>query len=1000
MKGRSLALVLVVALSWTAVPGHAQTALKLPPPELGGLVPLAALPLDKPPVPLPPLAAPPIPQGLPELPPAKLVSDPSQRPVAPLPPPRTLACNPVGTVFGVASELVECGRARYQRGELEAARSAFQSAAQESSDRALQREARYWLGETLLRLGRPAEVERVLTLVTQDDPRGDFGLFALHTLGWVALDQNDPARALGRFETLLKGRMPLVLIPPARHGRALALYGLKRYAEARDEWVALLSSNPPRPLAAEATFWLGDTLGRLGDYKGAVARLTTFTAGGAPQPLMESALLSLGWWSRAAGQPADAVKAYRALLSAYPQSRASGLWARAGLVRALLDQNDYAAAREEAKQLEALDKASPLVLPTLLELRRSAADKGKIEEGRVLDTDLLARTLDPATRAWVLLLSADLARQSGNVGEARDRLELVRSAAQASPAVKQQADLRMAQLDFDAREFAQAQTAAQALLNQPLGDDVRAATLVLAAESAYWARNWEQAAAAYSRFLADFPKRPEAPAAAFALAWAEFRRGRLDVARDRWAAFAREAPSDSRAAEAMLLAAELAAKAGDLAQAGTLFERVVGQYPGTEQAEVARVNRAILALNAGRPTDALSELNRIGVSGSSSPYLGRARAAKGIAFVASKQMVAAEPELKSALGQGDDALCHLGLGVIAFGRGQWDVAGREFAEARDAGAGRIAAAAEYGLAAVALNQGKTDDFKKIAGELLAGPDDPTTTPYLLHGMEALAVEEKRWADARTLTQRLASQFPRSEATPAALADVGAAAAANGEWPLAREMYQTLATRYPSSPGREAGRVALAEALLRTGAAADARRELEAFAASAPPADPRRPRAMALLAEAQEATGDRAGAAQTYARFATENPAGKEAPGALLGAGRLFQTDGKWDQARPLLDRAVKEGDAAVAAEAAYHLGEGLRAAGQNDEAAEAYMTAAYLAPDSVWARRALLGAGTAFAAVKQNEAAVIVYKKLLAASSVEPDLATAARTGLKSLGQN
>jgi hypothetical protein len=64
------------------------------------------------------------------------------------------------------------------------------------------------------------------------------------------------------------------------------------------------------------------------------------------------------------------------------------------------------------------------------------------------------------------------------------------------------------------------------------------------------------------------------------------------------------------------------------------------------------------------------------------------------------------------------------------------------------------------------------------------------------------------------------------------------------------------------------------------------------------------------------------------------------------------------------------------------------------------MTAAYLAPDSVWARRALLGAGKAFAAVKQNEAAVIVYKKLLAASSVEPDLAAAARTGLKSLGQN
>ena len=325
---------------------------------------------------------------------------------------------------------------------------------------------------------------------------------------------------------------------------------------------------------------------------------------------------------------------------------------------ALLDQNDYAAAREEAKRLEASNKTSPLVPPTLLSLRRWAADKGMVEEGQALDTDLLARTLEPETRAWVLLLSGELARQAGNVGEARDRLELVRSTGQAAPAIVQQAELRLAQIDFDAREYAKAQTAALALLNQPLADDVRAAALLLVAESAYWARNWDQAVTSYSRFVSDFPKRPEAPAAGFALGWAEFRRGRLDAARDRWAAFAREAPADPRAGEALLLAAELAAKAGDRAQARAMLDRVVGQYPGTEQAEVARLNRAILSLNAGRATDALAELNRVGPgsSTSSSPHLGRARVAKGLALLASKQPTAAESELKAALGQGDDAI--------------------------------------------------------------------------------------------------------------------------------------------------------------------------------------------------------------------------------------------------------------------------------------------------------------------------------------------------------
>ena len=190
----------------------------------------------------------------------------------------------------------------------------------------------------------------------------------------------------------------------------------------------------------------------------------------------------------------------------------------------------------------------------------------------------------------------------------------------------QQAELRLAQIDFDAREYAQAQTAALALLNQPLADDVRAAALLLVAESAYWARNWDQAVTSYSRFVSDFPKRPEAPAAGFALGWAEFRRGRLDAARERWAAFAREAPADPRAGEALLLAAELAAKAGDRAQARAMLDRVAGQYPGTEQAEVARLNRAILSLNAGRATDALAELNRVGPGSSASSPTSAARA--------------------------------------------------------------------------------------------------------------------------------------------------------------------------------------------------------------------------------------------------------------------------------------------------------------------------------------------------------------------------------------
>ncbi len=64
------------------------------------------------------------------------------------------------------------------------------------------------------------------------------------------------------------------------------------------------------------------------------------------------------------------------------------------------------------------------------------------------------------------------------------------------------------------------------------------------------------------------------------------------------------------------------------------------------------------------------------------------------------------------------------------------------------------------------------------------------------------------------------------------------------------------------------------------------------------------------------------------------------------------------------------------------------------------MTAAYVAPDTPLARRALLGAGQSYTALKQSDSAVIVYKKLLAGKAVEPELADAAKKGLRALGVN
>lgn len=989
------ALLSVVLLLLSVAPAAAaEPQFKMPPPDLAHALPLVSPALDKPALPSSLGAYPPSPQPVPALPRARVETDLAVQPVADAPPPRFLACNPLGSVLGVVSELVECGRARFQRGEYEDALEALDGAVKRATEAALLREARYWLGETLIRLGRLEPGAQAMLLVVQADPRSDVGFHAALKYGWLSLIAGDPPRALATLDALIKSGPPADLVPWAQHGRAVALYGLGRYAEAREVWTRLLGQTLPAPVAGEAPFWLGDTLGRLGEYKEAVARLNTF-AGGGPRVLIDTALLRLAWWSREAGEPLGAVQTYRGVMSAYPKMP-EVLWARAGLVLALLDLDDYAAALDEARRLDAADKTGALGLPVLLAVDRWATEKRHADEARGLEQEILGRTLEPATRAYVLLLAGEVEGDAGQMSEARGRFELV-GTRPGAPALGWYAGLRLAQMDLESREVVQARTRIDAILNEPLTAELRAAALALGGEAAYAGRAWDEAGARYSRFLAEFPTSPQAPSVMLALGWAEFRRGRLEAARETWTRFATGNRADPRAPAALFLAAELAARSGDTAGARALLDGLVTRYPEGEYADIARLNRSILAIRAGRAPGALGDLTELIRRAPLSPYAGRMRLARGVALVTDGKGAEAAREFKGAQGQGEGASANLGLGRVAFDRGQWDEAEREFVEARDTGAGAVAASAEYGIAAVLWNQGKTEDFKRFAQALLARPADPAMTPNVLAAAASLAAEEGRWKDARALAMRAVNEFPTTDAAPAALSLMGAAAARAGEWPLASESFRLLTGRYPGYKiGREE-RLAYAEALYRTGVLAEAQARLQEFIDTSP-TDPGLPRALVLLGRTHEARGDGAAALDVYKRVGREYPAFLGV--ALLGNARVLLLAGNWDEARPLLERAVEAGDEAVAAEAAYHLGEGFRGAGRHQQAVESYMTAAYVAPGTPLARRALLGAGRSFTALKQADSAVIVYKKLLGGKTVEPELADAAKKALKSLGAN
>src|SRR6185503_10663381 len=233
----------------------------------------------------------------------------------------------------------------------------------------------------------------------------------------------------------------------------------------------LLERGAPTALARDILFWHGDALGRVDEPGRAEADLKRFVDGGA-HPLLATAQLRRAWWALAA------IRAYTP-----PASGAERDWGEAALALALLANGDWKAARDAAAGLGA--RRSPLTVPLLLRLIRAAAETPQTAEVDAIVQDALGANLTPAARAWVLIAKGEIDRGKGNRDDARTQFDLARQAGAGTP-MAAQATFRLARVDFELREFAQAQTDLTVLATAAGGlpPELRAAVLLLQGEAA------------------------------------------------------------------------------------------------------------------------------------------------------------------------------------------------------------------------------------------------------------------------------------------------------------------------------------------------------------------------------------------------------------------------------------------------------------------------------------------------------------------------------------
>jgi len=511
-------------------------------------------------------------------------------------------------------------------------------------------------------------------------------------------------------------------------------------------------------------------------------------------------------------------------------------------------------------------------------------------------------------------------------------------------------------------DFAQAQRQAEAALRADPPKGVRATPLLVAANAAAAQRLDRIAAQHYGEILSKHGQSPEAPSATMGLGWTELRQGERDRARRTWTRFADTFPADPQAPLALALAAEVASDQGQLAAAQDLLDRILTRHARAPEAEGARLSRAIVLVRRNREDDAARDLDAIVQVGATSAIDERRRLVASLRRAPTEVAVAALP-IATAVngGGGGNGNGSNGNGGYSNGNGGHGNGGHS-----NGNGGRSPALTPAG-----------DPLERFAVAFLE-THDRASAPYVLHGLVVLGATNRGWTDpsVATLASRLLDDFPAYPPAPVLLARVGASAVAAGQWPLARRAYEPLVTRDPASPFAQTIRVDLAEALLRTGVPAEARRHLDAGVAG----DARNAsRALLLRAEASEALGDRRGALAAYDRVLAEHAAIPRSAQSLLAHAQLLQDAGQPSRARPVLERVVAQSKGEVVAEAAYRLATILGDAREHKAAVEWYLTAAYVAEGSRWTGPALLGAGASLAALNETGDALAIYRRLVPA---------------------
>jgi len=479
----------------------------------------------------------------------------------------------------------------------------------------------FLLGQDHLEAGRFDEAARAFEASLEAAPDGQVADYALAHLSAARLGQDRREEAAATLAKLAERFPKSAALPPARLRLAEALAAAGEPAKAVDQFRPLAeSADAPADLKARATLGLARALAKAGDAPGAVKAFDAILAETTDEARAGALALERAAAVEASGTPEEAVAAYEAVEARAPKDEAA---VRAALARARLLTKDHPdrAAEVLGKLLEAPDARARLeavgrpVDAVLADRGWDLIDAGRFAEADAVFAELLRDHPDGPYAADARFNLAESAH------ERKDSDEVVRLLA---PLIEP--------------------GSGEGKLPGRLAADV----LYRLGRTRIERGEWDEAAAALDRLLAEAPDGPRAREARFLRAEAALRKDRFEEAEKILAGLiaAPASPDDPpdlvRLARERRLQALLGLKRWqDALDEADALKGAIAEPAAKDPVEFAR-GRALLGL--GRPDDARAAFQAVIDSRKAGDLAAQAQLMRGETYFHEEQFLQALKE--------------------------------------------------------------------------------------------------------------------------------------------------------------------------------------------------------------------------------------------------------------------------------------------------------------------------------------------------------------------